>query len=156
MTQTKRNRREENIGNHKIALFLAPAKIIIGSILLLFGGWLVIFGKNTIIPAVKIGSIEISNAPFGVIIIVIGIAVLTLWRTSEATALNGGQIVALIFAILLLLPGACFLWVGIHGPSVGNTSPSPPLLTIAVVILVLAALLFWVGFRRRRGRSDPQ
>lgn len=64
--------------------------------------------------------------------------------------MKAGQIVALIFAIFLLLPGACFLWVGIHGTSPWDTSPSPWLLNIAVVILVVAALLFLVAFIRRR------
>lgn len=32
-----------------------------------------------------------------------------------AALMKGGQIAALIFAVFLLLPGSCFLWVGIHG-----------------------------------------
>lgn len=70
--------------------------------------------------------------------------------------MRGGQIVALIFAILLLLPGACFLWVGIHGPFRGDTSPSPPLLTVAAILLVLVGLLFWVAFRRQPPGDPPQ
>ena len=46
--------------------------------------------------------------------------------------MSGGQIVALIFAILLLLPGACFLWVGVHGQFRGDTSPSAPPLIFCV------------------------
>jgi membrane protein implicated in regulation of membrane protease activity len=64
--------------------------------------------------------------------------------------MTGGQIAALIFAILLLLPGGCFLWVGIHGQFRGDDTPSLPLLNVAAVILALAVLLFWVAFSRRR------
>ena len=64
--------------------------------------------------------------------------------------MRGGQIAALIFAILLLLPGACFLWLGVHGQFRGDTSPSGPPLIFAFVILAPAALLFWIAFRRRR------
>jgi membrane protein implicated in regulation of membrane protease activity len=63
--------------------------------------------------------------------------------------MSGGQIAALISAISLLLPGGCFLWVGIFGVFRDNPSVSPPLLTVAAVILALAGLLFWVAFQRR-------
>ena len=63
--------------------------------------------------------------------------------------MRSGQIVALVFAVLLLLPGSCFLWVGIHGQFRGDTSPSGPPLIFASVILAPAALLFWIAFRRR-------
>jgi NhaP-type Na+/H+ or K+/H+ antiporter len=66
--------------------------------------------------------------------------------------MTGGQIAALIFAILLLLPGGCFLVFGISFPtnlSTGKGSPSPLLLLIAAAILALAGRLFWVAFRRR-------
>ena len=62
--------------------------------------------------------------------------------------MTGGQIAALIFAILLLLPGGCFLFFGIAltpGTAVGTPSL---LLLIGVAILVLAGLLFWLAFRR--------
>jgi membrane protein implicated in regulation of membrane protease activity len=68
---------------------------------------------------------------------------------------NGGQIAALIFAIILLLPGGCFLWVGIFGMWRNDPGPSLPLLTVAAVILALVGLLFWVAFRRRPERAMP-
>ena len=76
--------------------------------------------------------------------------------------MTGGQIVALILAILLLLPGGCFLVFGISGATGGHTTGMTSagdaelaglLLTIAAVILALAGLLFWVAFRRRPGRG---
>jgi hypothetical protein len=71
--------------------------------------------------------------------------------------MRGRQIVALIFGILLLLPGGCFLLFGI-----GEANKSRQyvcvsgcgipdylvMLTIAVAILSVAGLLFWVVFRR--------
>ena len=63
--------------------------------------------------------------------------------------MTGGQITALIFAILLLLPGGCFLFFGIvltPGTAVGTPSL---LLLIGVAILSVMGLLFWVAFRRR-------
>jgi membrane protein implicated in regulation of membrane protease activity len=74
--------------------------------------------------------------------------------------MTSGQIVALIFALLLLLPGGCFLVFGISGATGGHTTGMTPagdagvtliLLTIAAVTLSLAGLLFWVAFRRRPG-----
>ena len=62
--------------------------------------------------------------------------------------MTGGQIAALICAVLLLLPGGCFLFVAVSG------YPFPVMLiiaTIAAVFLSLAGLLFWVAFRRRPG-----
>ncbi|MGC2412503.1 MAG: hypothetical protein WA459_07395 [Stellaceae bacterium] len=63
--------------------------------------------------------------------------------------MSGGQIAALIFAILLLLPGGCFLFFGIGIPG------GWPLALIAVAIFALAGFLFWVAFRRRPGLSAP-
>jgi membrane protein implicated in regulation of membrane protease activity len=64
---------------------------------------------------------------------------------------SGGQIAALIFAILLLLPGGCFLFFGIIlTPGTAVADPVLLLLPIAAAILALAGLLFWVAFRRRR------
>jgi len=53
--------------------------------------------------------------------------------------MSGGQIAALICAIILLLPGGCFLFFGV--------AILPPLLLIAVIILGLAAWLFSFAFR---------
>jgi membrane protein implicated in regulation of membrane protease activity len=71
---------------------------------------------------------------------------------------SGGQIAALIFAILLLLPGGCFLVVGIGFATDSNrqfSDAAPLLLGVAAVILALTGLLFWVAFRRRPGRGGP-
>jgi membrane protein implicated in regulation of membrane protease activity len=84
-----------------------------------------------------------------------------------------GQIVALIFAILLLLPGGCFLLFGIDDVNKSRqyTCVSgcgmPDYLTmlpVAVAILSVAGLLFWLAFRRRASSpgevqqtpSDPE
>ncbi len=69
--------------------------------------------------------------------------------------MSGGQIAALIIAILLLLPGACFLIFGI-GFATDNSGYSDIallLLPIAAAILSLAGLLFWLAFRRRPTRG---
>jgi hypothetical protein len=72
---------------------------------------------------------------------------------------SGGQVAALIFAILLLLPGGCFLLVGIGFAVDSNRQFSDAaflLLPIAAAILALAGLLFWLAFRRRgRGAGSP-
>ena len=57
--------------------------------------------------------------------------------------MGGLQIAALIFAILLLLPGGCFLFFGVV--------ILPPLVLIAAVILGLAGWLFWFAL----GRTPP-
>jgi membrane protein implicated in regulation of membrane protease activity len=68
--------------------------------------------------------------------------------------MSGGQVAALLFAILLLLPGGCFVSFGLNGLAIDNHNPNgfePSLLLIGLGILAVAALLFWVAFRRRRG-----
>jgi len=78
-----------------------------------------------------------------------------------------GRIVALIFAVLLLLPGGCFLWVGIsevdksrHSMCVSGCGEVEwfdnylVMLPIAVAILSIAGLLFWAAFRRRRSDTS--
>jgi hypothetical protein len=63
--------------------------------------------------------------------------------------MSGGQIAALLGAILLLFPGGCFLFFGIVlRPGTAVSAPSLVLL-IGVAILALAGLLFWLAFRRR-------
>jgi membrane protein implicated in regulation of membrane protease activity len=65
--------------------------------------------------------------------------------------MTGGQIASLVFAILLLLPGGCFLVFGIGFASdTGEFAGlAVLLLAIAVAILGVAGLLFWLAFRRR-------
>jgi LPXTG-motif cell wall-anchored protein len=71
--------------------------------------------------------------------------------------MTGGQIAALIVAVLLLLPGGCFVFFGfifLHGFNPDHASNpnefDPALLLIGLGILAVAVLLFWVAFRRRR------
>jgi hypothetical protein len=71
---------------------------------------------------------------------------------------SGGQVAALIFAILLLLPGGCFLVVGIGFAVDSNRQFSDAaflLLPIAAAILALAGLLFWLALRRRSAPGVP-
>ncbi len=70
--------------------------------------------------------------------------------------MSGGQIAALIFAILLLLPGGCFVFFGVvflNGLGLSEHPQSnefdPSLLLIGIGILSVAALLFWVAYHRR-------
>jgi len=75
---------------------------------------------------------------------------------------TGSQIAALICAILLLLPGGCFLFYGIFfavdETEYGLGFLAFVLLPIAAVILTGAGLLFWAAFRlkvaRRMNRRD--
>jgi hypothetical protein len=62
--------------------------------------------------------------------------------------MSGGQIAALIGAIILLFPGGCFLFFGV--------TIIPPLLLIAFIILGLAAWLFSFAFRRSPLAGAPQ
>ena len=74
--------------------------------------------------------------------------------------MSGGQIAALIVAILLLLPGGCFLIFGI-GFAFDQHSYADVayvMIPVGLGILALAGLLFWVAFRQRRtdqGESPP-
>jgi hypothetical protein len=62
--------------------------------------------------------------------------------------MTGGQIAALIFALLLLLPGGCFLVFGI-GFSTDSNGFGIFLLLIAAAILGPAFFLFRFAFRKR-------
>jgi membrane protein implicated in regulation of membrane protease activity len=69
--------------------------------------------------------------------------------------LSGGQVAALIFAILLLLPGGCFLLAGISAVTDPQYAGIALLgLLIAAAILGLAGFLFWRAFRRRPADAD--
>jgi len=71
---------------------------------------------------------------------------------------SGGQVAALIFAILLLLPGGCFLLVGIGFATDSNrqfSDAAPLLLGVAAAILALVGLLFWLAFRRPSAPGVP-
>ena len=70
--------------------------------------------------------------------------------------MTGGQVAALIFAILLLLPVGCFLLFGIgFATDPHNSDVALVMLPVAVALLALAGLLFWVAIRRRPGRAAP-
>jgi hypothetical protein len=56
--------------------------------------------------------------------------------------MTGGQIAALVCAILLLLPGLCCLLFGFGLAYL-------PLLLVALALLALAGYLFSIAFRRR-------
>ncbi len=59
-----------------------------------------------------------------------------------------GQIVALIFAILLLLPGGCVLFLLADSPVPATREDYQVILPIVAAILSPAGLLFWLAFRR--------
>jgi membrane protein implicated in regulation of membrane protease activity len=65
--------------------------------------------------------------------------------------MTGGQIASLIFGLILLLPGGCFLFFGGGMLFDGGeySSVGPPLLLIAFLILGVATLCLWIAFRRR-------
>ena len=70
--------------------------------------------------------------------------------------MSGGQIAALIFAIILLLPGGCFLIFGIGFATDRQFyDASFVMLPVAAGILGLAGFLFWIAFRRRSGPTPP-
>jgi hypothetical protein len=69
---------------------------------------------------------------------------------------TGGQIAALVVAIILLLPGGCFLLLGVvflgeHDRIARDAAPLA--LIVAAPLLAIAGLLFWLAFRRRRAGS---
>jgi hypothetical protein len=62
--------------------------------------------------------------------------------------MTGGQVAALIFALVLLLPGGCFFILGI-GLLSENDTDGPMSLLVGILILSVMGLLFWVAFRKR-------
>lgn len=70
--------------------------------------------------------------------------------------MTGGQVAALIFAILLLLPGGCFLIAGIAVATDRQVGDLVFIaLPIAAAILGLSGFLFWIAFRRRPRSGAP-
>jgi hypothetical protein len=71
--------------------------------------------------------------------------------------MSGGQIAALIVAIILLLPGGCFLvfGIGLSDRYADDREAAVKLLLIAAAMLSLAGFLFWLAFRRRRPAAAP-
>ena len=65
--------------------------------------------------------------------------------------MTGGQIAALIFAILLLLPGGCFLIFGIGFATDQRAIPTSPMSCCRSRRRSWGSpgLLFWIAFRRR-------
>ncbi len=76
--------------------------------------------------------------------------------------MRAGQIIALLAALILLLPGLCFLTFGAgftydqftrtggHGGELDFDGLGPAELVIAALLLGLTAFLFRVAFRRPR------
>lgn len=68
--------------------------------------------------------------------------------------MTGGQIAALVVALILLLPGGCFLLLGIgFATDSGSTDDlvgGAMIIGVAAIILVPAGFLFWIAFRRPR------
>jgi hypothetical protein len=64
--------------------------------------------------------------------------------------MTGGQVAALGCAITLLLPGGCFLLVGI-----GGNNADAGALSIGLLILMIAVVLFVVAFSRRPPPQPP-
>jgi hypothetical protein len=62
--------------------------------------------------------------------------------------MTGGQVAALIFALLLLLPGGCFFILGIGFLSENDTD-GVMLLLVGILLLSVMGLLFWLAFRQR-------
>jgi len=70
--------------------------------------------------------------------------------------MSGGQIASLVFAVILLIPGGCFLIFGVsitNGPEA--TAAGPPLVLIGLAILSVAGLLAWFAFRKRKLPRTP-
>ena len=62
--------------------------------------------------------------------------------------MTGGQIAALILAIVLLFPGGCFVVLGFVMTS-ESTEFGAMLVVIGLAILAVMGLFFWLAFRRR-------
>jgi membrane protein implicated in regulation of membrane protease activity len=70
--------------------------------------------------------------------------------------MSGGQIAALVFAVILLIPGGCFLVFGIGTlGDPGAYGLGPPFTIIGLVILGVAGFLGWVAFRKRKPPQTP-
>jgi hypothetical protein len=59
-----------------------------------------------------------------------------------------GQIAALILAIVLLLPGGCFVFLGFTMMS-ESTDFGAMLVVIGLAFLGVMSLFFWLAFRKR-------
>jgi len=70
--------------------------------------------------------------------------------------MSGGQIVALAFGVILLIPGGCFtvFGLGMMGDP-GAYGAGPPMLIVGLVILAFVAFLGWVAFHKRRPPAPP-
>jgi hypothetical protein len=70
--------------------------------------------------------------------------------------MSGGQIAALIFGVILLIPGGCFTVFGIGmmgDPQSYNLGP--PLLIIGLIILSFVGFLGWVAFHKPKPPRAP-
>jgi membrane protein implicated in regulation of membrane protease activity len=66
-----------------------------------------------------------------------------------------GQVLALLCAIVLLVPGSCFVIAGIGMLTEGYFSGGADGLFLGMPILAVVGLLLWVAFRRRRRPPGP-
>jgi membrane protein implicated in regulation of membrane protease activity len=71
--------------------------------------------------------------------------------------MSGGQIAALVFAVILLIPGGCFMvfGIGMLTDNTGYRDVGPPLLLVGLAIFSVAGLLGWVAFRKRNPPQPP-
>ena len=71
--------------------------------------------------------------------------------------MSGGQVAALIFAILLLLPGGCFLIAGVAAAIDSRLGDAAIVaLLIAAALLGFSVFLFRFALRRRpTGQANP-
>jgi peptidoglycan/LPS O-acetylase OafA/YrhL len=117
------------------------AALIFAVLLLLPGGCLVVSGLADAIDRSAYSLVELAIAAA-----ILGLAGFLFWVAVRRRPL--------IFALLLLLPGGCFLVAGIVF-STHDWDVSLVMLPVAAAILSLAGLLFWVALRRRSAPSVP-
>jgi len=70
--------------------------------------------------------------------------------------MSGGQIAALVFAVILLIPGGCFtvFGIGFLGDATAG-GMGVPLLLVGLLILGLAGFLGWVAFHKTKPPGAP-
>jgi hypothetical protein len=66
--------------------------------------------------------------------------------------MSGGQIAALLFAVILLIPGGCFFIMGVSLLTDKTDYGGLDLLAVAVGLglLSLVGFLGWIAFRKRK------
>jgi hypothetical protein len=74
--------------------------------------------------------------------------------------MSGGRIAALVFAIILLVPGGCFIFFGVRNlhddtAAVEAFDVGPTLLLTGLAILSVTGFLTWLAFRKRKQSQVP-